>query len=524
MPYKVFLVEDEIITREGMRDNVDWRSCGFEFCGEATDGEMAISQLLTIQPDVLITDIKMPFMDGLELSKIVHERLPLVKIIILSGHDEFEYAQKAINLGVAEYLLKPVSAKKLQAVMHKLTLELDQEREEQDRLRKLQEQVEENQAALRERLLFKLVMGTISPTEVIEKGQGLGLDLIARCYLVMIIKLGLVDGSGQYDPDEHRKIQDSLIGRIGKNPDIFLLKRDWGDLILIMKGSTPDYLEEERDLVMDEVKQIVAKSYFQLTIGLGESKKRIADINQSFIEALLNIENSHAENKRESNLPAERIELLKIDKSAVENYLRFGVNGEFEEFFDSYIRPLGEPALKSNAIKNYFFVDIIMATAKLVDELGGDIDKVVPELNSIEAIVAKVKSMEQLREQTLRILSIGLAYRGAKPTGQYKALIRKVKDYIENKYIEPNLTLHDVAAQVNLSASHFSVVFSQETNQTFKEYLTETRINKAKELLQMTGLRSSEIAYKVGYNDPHYFSSVFKKITGVSPIEFRSQK
>src|SRR5687768_1715286 len=188
MSYKVFFVEDEIITREGIRDNVDWLASGFEFCGEAADGEMALPLLRTTQPDVLITDIKMPFMDGLQLSKIVRERMPWVKIIILSGHDEFEYARKAISLGVTDYLLKPVTAQKLQHVLQNLTTQLDKERNEQDNLMKLQGQVEENRAMLRERLLFKLVMGAISPTEAMEKGQELGLDLIARYYLVVILK------------------------------------------------------------------------------------------------------------------------------------------------------------------------------------------------------------------------------------------------------------------------------------------------------------------------------------------------
>ena len=156
MSYKVFFVEDEIITREGIRDNVDWRANGFEFCGEASDGEMALPLLRAAQPDVLITDIKMPFMDGLQLSKIVRERMPGVKIIILSGHDEFEYAQKAIHLGVTDYLLKPVTVQKLQAVLQKLSVQLDQERKKQDSLKKLHEQIEDNRTALRERHSAKM--------------------------------------------------------------------------------------------------------------------------------------------------------------------------------------------------------------------------------------------------------------------------------------------------------------------------------------------------------------------------------
>ena len=523
MSYKVFFVEDEIITREGIRDNVDWQASGFEFCGEAADGEMALPLLRTTQPDVLITDIKMPFMDGLQLSKIVRERMPWVKIIILSGHDEFEYAQKAISLGVTDYLLKPVTVQKLQNTLKKLSVQLDQERREQDNLKKLQEQVQENQATLRERLLFKLVVGAISPTDAIEKGQILGLDLIARYYLVVILKIALGDRTEQYDHDEYQQVQLVLIELVEKNPDVFVLKRDWGDLILIMKGSTAEYLEEERDLLLDEIKREVAKTRYQLTIGVGASKKRVADICQSFVDALVNIQNPVSENKAGANQAVERAELLKVDKLAVENYLRYGSKDGFDEFFNAYLQPLSETALKSTLIKNYIFVDVILATAKLVNELDGEVDKIIPELNSIETILSNVKSVEQLREQAYKILSIALAYRDSRPNGQYKNLIHQAKEYLELHYTNPDLSLNEVAAQANLSASHFSVVFSQETGQTFKEHLTEIRINKAKELLRMTSLRSADIAYQVGYNDPHYFSSVFKKNTGLSPIEFRSQ-
>jgi two-component system, response regulator YesN len=523
MSYKVFFVEDEIITREGIRDNVDWQASGFEFCGEAADGEMALPLLRTTQPDVLITDIKMPFMDGLQLSKIVRERMPWVKIIVLSGHDEFEYAQKAIGLGVTDYLLKPVTAEKLQNVLQNLTAQLDKERIEQDNLKKLQGQVEENRAMLRERLLFKLMVGAVSPTEAIEKGQELGLDLIARHYLVAILKVELGDRTEQYDHDEFQQIQFVITGMAEKNPDVFVLKRDWGDLILILKGSTVEYLEEERDQLLDEIRLEVAKTRYQLIIGVGVSIERVADISHSFVDALVNLQNPVDMHQSTATQAVEQAELLKIDKSAVENYLRHGVKDEFDEFFTAYLKPLSGAALKSTLIKNYIFVDVILATARLVNELGGEIDKVIPELNYIETILSNVKSVEQLRGQTRKILSTVMAFRDSQSISQYKKLIRLAKEYIEQHYANAELTLNDVATHANLSPGHFSVVFSHETHQTFKEYLTETRINKAKELLRMTSLRSAAIAYQVGYHDPHYFSSVFKKNTGVSPLEFRSQ-
>ena len=523
MSYKVFFVEDEIITREGIRDNVDWQASGFEFCGEATDGEMALPLLRATQPDVLITDIKMPFMDGLQLSKIVRERMPRVKIIILSGHDEFEYAQKAISLGVTDYLLKPVTVQKLQAVLQKLSVQLDQEKKEQADLKKLQEQMEVNRVMLRERLLFRLVVGAISPAEAVETGQMLGMDLIARYYLVVILKLELVDRTEQYDHDEYQHVQRILTQLAEKNPDIFVLQRDWGDIILLMKGSTREYLEEERDLLLEDISQAIAKTRYQLSVGVGAAKERIADISQSFMDALVHIQNPVHISGVGLHQSVQRKELLKLDKKAVENYLRCGKKDEFNTFFDAYLRPLSDTALRSTLIKNYIFVDVILATAKLINELGGEIDQVVPELSSIETILSNVKSVEQLREQAYKIISIGLTYRDSQPNGQHNHVIRQAKEYIEQHYAKPDLSLNDVAAQANLSASHFSAVFSQETKQTFKEYLTELRINKAKELLRMTTLRSADIAYQVGYNDPHYFSSVFKKNTGLSPIEFRSQ-
>lgn len=523
MPYKVFFVEDESVTREGIRDNVDWTTSGFEFCGEAADGEMALSLLRMAKPDVLITDIKMPFMDGLQLSKIVRERMPWVKIIILSGHDEFEYAQEAIRLGVTDYLLKPVTVQKLQTALQKLAGQLNQEKKEQANLKKLQAQVEENQATLRERLLYKLVIGAVTSAEAIEQGQLLELDLIARYYLIVILKIELRDRSEPFDYAGYQQVQLMVSTLTEKNPDILLLKKDWGDLILILKGNTPEFLEEERDLLLNEVRQAGAKTRYQLTLGVGTVQNRIADICHSYVEALVTIQNLAGDQASRSAQTVERADFFRLDKSAVEHYLRSGVKDEFEGFFNAYFRPLGETVLKSNLIKTYIFVDVMLAAAKLVDELGGDIDQVVPELNSIETILSNIKTLEQLHEQVQTIFSSALTFRDGQPNNQYKLLIRQAKEFIEQHYTNPELSLQAVAARVHLSASHFSVVFSQETCQTFKSYLTEIRINKAKELLRTTALRSAEIAYQIGYNDPHYFSLVFKKNTGLSPIEFRLQ-
>ena len=173
MRYKVFLVEDEVVAREGIRDNVDWRAVGFEFCGEASDGEVALPLVEAARPDVLITDIKMPFMDGMKLSKIVRDRLPDVKIVILSGHDEFHYAQEAIKLGVSEYLLKPVSVRDLHALLERMAMQLASERKHRENLLQLQIQVDHNLPLLRERFLLRLVTGCVTPSGAAAKARAM---------------------------------------------------------------------------------------------------------------------------------------------------------------------------------------------------------------------------------------------------------------------------------------------------------------------------------------------------------------
>ncbi len=523
MPYRAFFVEDEIVTREGIRDNVDWQGNGFEFCGEAPDGEIALPLIQLTQPDVLITDIKMPFMDGLELCKIVRERMPWIKIVILSGHDEFEYAQKAINLGVTEYLLKPVTVQDLHRVLQRIGVQLDRERREQEHLEKLKNQVEENRTALRERLLLNLAMGAMSSVEAIEKGHALGLDLVAGCYLVMVVRIELHNAAGSFDYHEYRRAQQALAELLENHLDVFLIKKDAEELVLIMKGSASEYVHERKDLLRQMIQHQAKAKGFGVAIGCGTAKHRIADIYQSFVEALIEAQSVGSRDPALLSGNIGKAELLKINKSAVENYLRCSVKEDYADFFDTFIRPLGEAALKSYLIKNYIVMDIALTAAKFIAELGGNMDQVVPVLDNMEATLVEITTVEQFRDRLQEILARALTYRDSQANNQHGLMIQQVHNYIDQHYMDANLSLNEVASQVNLSPSHFSTVFSQETGQTFKEYLTEARIRRAKELLRSTTLKSFEISYQIGYSDPHYFSYVFHKHTGLSPKEYRQQ-
>ena len=519
MSYKVFFVEDEIVTREGIRDKVDWLRHGFEFCGEAPDGEIALPLLQASRPDVLITDIKMPFMDGLELARIVRERLPATKIVILSGHDEFEYAQAAITLGVTDYLLKPVTVQDLHGVLGKLAAQLDQERQAQENLKRLRTQVEESRESARERLLLDLVVGAVSSAEAIEKAQALGSELVAGAYLVVVIKIELRDRAAQFDYRDYLQMRQVVSALVDRTPDVFLIKKDLEELVLIMKGSNPETLVLQCEALLNSIRQSAQTARCSLVIGRGTPKQRITDVCPSFMEALIDAQATAHRGSGHVGSGVGRAELLKVNKSAVDNYLKCGVKEDFDDFFDTFIRPLGDSALKSPIIKNYIVMDVVLTTAKFLNDLGGNIDHVIPDLSFIEDLATIV----QIRGQVQAILVSALVYRDSQTAHQYAGVIQQARDYIDRHFQDSNLSLTEVAAQAHLSPSHFSTVFSQETGQTFKDYLTEIRIRTAKELLRTTSLKSFEIADQIGYSDPHYCSYVFRKNTGLSPKEFRLQ-
>ena len=521
--YKVFLVEDETFTREGIRDKVDWGSVGFEFCGEAPDGELALPQIEATQPDVLITDIKMPFMDGLQLSKIVHEHMPWIKIVILSGHDEFEYAQAALRIGVTEYLLKPVSSTDILDVLQRVATLLDQEESERDALRQFSSEVEHNLLLRREQFLLSLVMGGISSGEAIEQGQRLGLDLVAQQYLVLLIKIELRDESIPFDYHEYQRIEQMVSKLAGNNADILLTKKDLEELVLILKGDDVEQLRQEGQFWAELIRNEKAgDSVCRLLIEMGSPQKRLSDIHRSFAEALVKVKNS----MRESLLSAaqsgkDHVELQKLDHEALENYLRFGTMHEFDSFFENHLRPICESALKSDMVMHYLFLEIVLTTAQFVSDISDGDTQIAREVQEVEKILQRVLTFGQIRSEVTQIVANALVFRNNQANHQRSMIIHQAQAYIDQHFSDPDLQMSQVAKLHNLSPNHFSTVFSQVIGEPFRDYLCNLRINHAKELLRTTNLKCSEVAYQSGFNDSHYFSTFFKKKTGASPQQFR---
>src|SRR4029079_15581294 len=300
MTYKVFLVEDEIVTREGIRDTIDWAAVGYQFCGEAPDGEIALPLIREQRPETVITDIKMPFMDGLQLCRILRETLPETKMIILSGHDEFKYAQEAIQIGVTDYRLKPIVPQDLLAALRKVARQIDEERQTSAHLRSLQAQMANHRSMLRERCLLDLVAGNSSSADFIEQAQSLEIDLLAPWYQVLVIRA--VPRAGAPDTPLYRVCQqvDAIVAEIvGDSASIVSFKQGLEETILILKGEAPDVLATQVQRLSESLQcRLAAQTAYVAVIGVGPATGRLGTIAQSFAQALAQI------SARESPAPA----------------------------------------------------------------------------------------------------------------------------------------------------------------------------------------------------------------------------
>lgn len=515
MVYKVFLVEDEITTRDGIRDNVDWKSAGFELCGESPDGEIALSQIETTQPDVLITDIKMPFMDGLQLCKIIREHMPWMKIIIISGYNDFHYAQTAIKLGVTEYLLKPVSVQNLQETLSRVAVSLDQERIERAQLKRLRSQVEDNLSMLREKFLLRLVTGGESSLSAIEQSQQLGLSLLSAYYQVVLLEIKPGDGARMFDFQTCQRIEQLITEMIGTNPDVMLTKKDLEEYCLILKGENLDQLAQEGPFIVRLIQSEVEKeTKCKLVYGFGSPQQRLGDLHRSFAEALVKVKGSHDE--------IETGELEKLDHALLRSFLETGSIEELPSFIAKSIEPIIEAALRSRLLKQYVLIDLVLAATQFVSDLGGNTERIIPPEYQKNDYPDRFQTIDQIKSEITKLFSAAIEFRGSLTENNRPAIIQQAKSYIAAHFSNPDLSLNEVAAQVNFSPNHFSAVFKNETGVNFRDYLAQTRLEQAKKLLITTSMKCAEVAYQCGYNDPHYFSLIFRRNYNQSPKQFRA--
>lgn len=532
---KVFLVEDEFVVREGIKRNIDWKSHGYEFCGEAGDGELAFPMIQKLKPDIVITDIRMPFMDGLTLSRLIKKELPWIEIIILTGYEEFEYAKEGIKIGIAQYLSKPINGEELLKEVDAIAARIREKRKEWEIREKYKKEMEENFLTYRKNLFQYLVTGTKSMEELLDIANRLDLDLSAIWYNIVLLKI-------QSQKHAHNEYSDSIVEieqrlkELDSSPSFIMFDRNLEGQALLFKADSMEQLEQIQADYFERLKGVLA-GYKQIRYfgGVGKPVNRLREIPLSFEcashafahrylmeESLIlssdkmKVQKSYEEKE---TFDLSNINPKQIDRGKIREFLKFGDGEEVIYFVEEFFKDLNG-AMKSKLFRQYIIIDIYFNVADFVEGMQFQKD----EIESIDSCSETLQNEENARNYVVRMIKKALDLREKAASNRYGDIADQVMEYIEKNYADEELSLNMVAAYVNFSPNHLSMIFSQQTGQTFSKYLTDYRMNKAKELLRCTGKRSSTIGLEVGYKDPHYFSYLFKKTQGMTPTQYRSGK
>lgn len=520
--YNVFLVEDEIVVREGVRNSIDWSATDFSLIGEAQDGEMALSMMNDLKPDILITDIKMPFMDGLELSRLVKKSMPWIKVVILSGYDAFDFAKEAISIGVEEYLIKPVDAKELLQTLNKVKERIEEENRRKADTEALKLELESSANMKRHKMFAELSRGGADIPALLEYAAAADIKIIAKKYMVIIAETELQD----YDYQEYMKAFSYIIDAL-KREDSFFFSVDFNRIVIIVKGEADAVIEETAYEIANAVKHGAERqTQCVLRIAIGTVVDRLSLVHISFSEADKVMKYMKALGTRKILSAREKYAEKPLDEKWLSNLastdrMKYADKSEIPEMMLDYLKSVPNEEC-SLLISYHVLVEVLIFASKIISASGGDPNEIIPECKNPYMAIAEVETRSQLAAVVQGILERTFDFRDSYDGLRYNAVIKKAREYIDQNYSNPNISLKMLAEAVSLSPNHFSTVFSQETGETFIAYLTKVRVQKAKEMLANTNLRSTDIAFNIGYSESHYFSYIFKKSTGVTPREFRA--
>lgn len=536
--YRILLVDDEILVRDAIKENIDWKSLDCELVGDCENGKQAAEFVKGHPVDIVLTDILMPYMDGMELSKFLHDNYPDVVIVIFSGFGEFEYAKKAIQYGVSEYLLKPVTAMELTGVINKMKEKVDQLRREKTKMNKLTENSEKyrkNAQVIRSKNMEALVNCSTDVSKSIQRLAEMGIDISAISYRVALFDIDLY--SGMYELDTEKQQESALMAFVLYNISDEIVTREEAGFayqegnnrvgILFQEKWSRNFTEKTREIcreIQEKTKEVMG---FDVSMGIGKWVKKPEELVQSHNMAqdtlqyryllggnlLIDMEEKH---------PVQEISIdepLSVLKEALKT-------GQEDLVFQTLvsIEDLIRNALMQKSRACMYLQQVIRTMDNACEDVSADMEQIREGRDELIREITDQKffgeACEVVARHTKRVISILSAMNTSSSERQARLAI----DYIQKNYMVPDLSLNSICSYLNISTSYFSTIFKEETGETFTEVLIRTRMEKAKELLENTTMKNYEIAEKVGFSDPHYFGISFKKMTGYTPTEYAREK
>lgn len=538
---RTFLAEDEIVVRENIKKMVPWEQYGFELVGEASDGEIALPLIKKLKPDLLITDIKMPFMDGLTLCKVVKKEFPDIKIVILSGYDDFNYAKEAIGIGVEDYLLKPITKNAFLERLCEIRSRYEHEKSQREYYEQFHREMQEYEQNSSRDFFEGLISGNMDMGEMYERADKLGLDIVAEAYNILIFTLesenaaaGQSETYSEWEVRAWEKIEslfaDHSYAMLFRN-NVF----NYGVLVKEQKDNpgknTRDCVESIREILSDAP---AGQPWF---IAAGEPVERLSNMKHSYNTAaqtyarrylydghiLYYRDLKEEELAKDNGRYLKKVDINAMDPAIIQKFLGSGLKEETGNFVRDYFHAIGKEPMSSMVFRSYVILNVRFSVLSFLNRMGY-CASALEESDTEDALEQGGASMEAAMAYAEKMLQKAIEIRDENSGNKNRDILENSIEYIKTHYMDENMSLNAVAQVANISANHFSALFSQNIGQTFIEYLTGIRMEHAKELLRCTGKRASEIALEVGYKDSHYFSYLFKKTQGMTPSDYRKAK
>ena len=543
---KIFLAEEEVVVRETIKRMIPWEELGFELVGEAADGEMALPLLIRQQPDLLITDIKMPFMDGLTLARLAKKEIPGLKVVILSGYDDFNYAKQAIGIGVEDYLLKPITKNALIERLSEIRSRYEHEKTQKEYYEKFQREMQAYEKNSSRDFFEALVGGSMDMMEVYKRAEKLGLDIVAEAYNVLIFTMNCdEDFSGQRDEYSSWEAEslELLENFFAGHSSAMLFRSNIFSYGVLLKGQR-ETIEENTRACVDEIRKILSRQdgRREWFLAVGQSVERLSQIQKSYHTAsrafsqrylydenilyydeMETMEHPGGQAETEDNAYLQKVDVNALNPAILQKFLSNGLQEETENFVKDYFYAIGQEPMESLVFRNYVILNVRFSVISFIKGLGCDTNE-MESADTEEVLAESGKNMESAIAYAKKMISQAIEIRDQNSGNKNRSILRTAVDFIDSHYMDEEISLNTVANVANVSSNHFSALFSQNMGQTFIEYLTTLRMNKAKELLRCTGMRSSEIAGEIGYKDAHYFSYLFKKTQGMTPSDYRKAR
>lgn len=521
--YQIFVVEDELLIRQNIRNIIENMPGPYVFCGEASDGEMALSMMQDDMPDILLTDIKMPFLDGFELIRHVKAMMPWLKIIIISGYGEFESAQKAIALGVDLYLLKPIRSADLAEAIRKIAQQIEDHKSRHELPSGFDK--DELHSALHQHFMQQLLYGGADTGTLLERARSLELDVVHPFYQIVQF---CFDAEGLSDRDLRAAVANVLDHM--QTPLYYY--NDSDQLTLLLYAASRETLNEDAYRYINIVRHELREVCTVITTVVGNIAQRISAIKDAYSTANAMLKKVHSISAGQiidvndtAQITTEIVSFSSPFGEAAQQKLLYATEEDVPALLDEYLNGANSDQFNSMLMRYYTLVDILKMTVQIIAQAKTNVDPkdIAAQFSNEYDIFTASSRRDSFQQFALELLQKAVRMK-QENLGflKHSHVISRAEEYVAEHYCDPNISLISVAKHVGMSPAHFSTIFSQIVGKTFISYLTSMRIEKAKELLATTDMRLSAIAMEIGYNEPNYFSHVFRKLEGGTPKEYRA--